>query len=122
MTSDEIRNFIELKDQQIKESSTIHSVLKKNPVFIFIDDRQETFVANYIEKEKTVVYAHANPVKMLLFLISRKLGIDVFEDALIKDLEEAINNVLETYNLTLGEIHDRNIQNKISSDGSPKHQ
>jgi hypothetical protein len=120
MTSDEIRNFIELKDQKIEKTSTIYTVLKNSPVFIFIDNKEETFVANYIEKDKVVIYGHANPVKMLLFLMSRKVGVDVFEDALLKDLEEAIHSVLTTYNVNLEEKNGSNIQDKISGDGSPK--
>lgn len=120
MTSDEIKKFIELRDQQIKKASSIWYILKQSPVFIFIDDKEETFVANYLFKDKTVIYGHANPVKMLLFLISSKLGVDVFEDALLKDLEEAIHDVLKTYNLNLEGVYGSNIQDKISGDGSPK--
>lgn len=122
MTGDEIKKFIELRDQQVKKTSSIWHVLKDSPVFIFIDGKEETFVANYLFKEKTVIYGHANPVKMLLFLIASKLGVDVFQDALIKDLEEAIHNVLKTYNLNLEETNGSNVQNKISSDGSSEHQ
>jgi hypothetical protein len=118
MTGEEIQQFIQLRNQQIKKTSSIYSVLTDSPVFIFIDGKEDTFVANYIAKDKTVIYGYANPIKMLLFLISNKLGIDVFEDLLIKDLEEAINDVLKTYNVNLEEFHGSNIQNKISGDGS----
>jgi hypothetical protein len=118
----EVRKFIELQQQQIKTSATIKTFLEKHPIFIFIDDKEDTFVANYLTEEKTVIYAKANPVKMLIFLISRKVGIDLFKDTLIVDLEKAIHEVLKTYNISLEETNGSNIQNKIPSDGSSEHQ
>jgi hypothetical protein len=120
MNTIELQQFLELKNFAMKQTSSITAVLEKSPIFIFIDEKANACVANYSHKDKTVIYAHANPIKILLYLISQKLNVIVFEDTLLASLEEAINNVLTSYNVKLEEKNGSNIQNKISRDGSPK--
>lgn len=112
MNTDEIKKFIDIKHYKIRQKASLKNFLKHHPIFIFLDEEQDDLpvVANYLEEDKTVIYANANPVKMLIHLISRRIEIDLFSDALANDLEQAINTVLKNYNINLEETNDNNIQ------------